>query len=141
MGDVADQRPRAVGGRVRSSKLGNAALILGAIVVSVLAGELFARLMDSRSIFAGATHFGTPEVRIDDYVARIEAGRKGVGELWRRFPEPLENRREPSKEDLQRVRDLAARNIDTGHTAQITPMNCSRCGTPGSSIRRAHTTF
>ncbi len=122
MGASVGQPSRPSGARPKSSKSANIALILGAIVVSVLAGELLARLIDHRDVFAGATHFGTPEVPIDDYVARIESGRKGVGELWRRFPAPLTNRGQPNKEDLQRLRELGGKNIDTENSIQITPM-------------------
>jgi hypothetical protein len=104
-----------------SNKLGNAALILGAVVFSVLVGEAFARIADGRWIFDGPAYFGTPQyVAIDDYVARIEATRESVGDLWRRLPAPLENRREPSAQDLQRMNEFGDNPIDTQYSGQVT---------------------
>lgn len=95
--------------------------MLGALTVSVLAGEVFARIVDDRGIFGGRQYFWTPGiVPIDDYIAKIESSRTSVGQLWRESPPPLENRRKLSSEDLQRLREFGARSIDVGPSEQVT---------------------
>ena len=118
---VVSKQTYSLRSRAYSSRWSNAALIIGAIVVSVLVGEVFARLVDNRAIFDGARYFGPPlDVPIDEYVARIEMTRKSVGEFWRRLPQPLENRRKPNRQDLQRMRDFGDTPVDTEFSGQVT---------------------
>jgi len=81
----------------------------------------FARLVDGRGIFGEAGYFGTPQlVPIDGYIAKIEAGRKSVGELWKKSPPPLPNRRALENEDVERLREFGDRPINIDSTAQLT---------------------
>jgi hypothetical protein len=112
---AGDRMPRAD----RGVKWGNAALVLGAILFSLLAGELVARIADGRGIFREPMYFGTPQiVPIEKYIAKIEAGRKGVGELWKLSPPPLPNRGTPTKEDIERLREFGD-PLDLGPTLQL----------------------
>src|SRR3954471_11756552 len=88
------------------AKWGSAALMLGAIVFGLLVGEVVARLSDGRGLFGEARYFGTPSlVPVDQYISAMEAGRKNVGEFWRRSPPPLPNRRPVEKDDLKRLKE------------------------------------
>ena len=104
----------------RLAKWGSAGLLAGAILLSVLGGEVIARVVDDRGIFGEPTYFGTPQlVPIDEYIAMIEAGRKSVGELWKRSPPPLVNRRAPQEEDLERLRQFGSQPIWLNNTSQL----------------------
>ena len=103
----------------RLAKWGSAGLLAGAILLSVLGGEVIARVVDDRGIFGEPTYFGTPQlVPIDEYIAKIEAGRKSVGEL-ERAPPPLVNRRAPQEEDLERLRQFGSQPIWLNNTSQL----------------------
>jgi hypothetical protein len=102
-----------------SKKWGSAALVLGAVMMSVLAGEAFARIVDGRYIFGGAQYFGTPSVvPIDGYIAKIDSTLPDVGQLWKKSPPPLE--REKTSADLQRLREFGEKSIDVGGSQQVT---------------------
>ena len=108
-------------GSAAPSRWGNAALTLVAIVFGLLAGEVFARIVDDRGVFGEPMYFGTPQVvPVDSYIATIEAGRKSVGELWKRSPPPLPNRRPLEKEDVKRMEEFGNQAIDLGPAGQLT---------------------
>ena len=107
--------------RKKSGMWSAAALILGAIIFSVVAGEVFARIIDDHGAFSWATYFGThPTKPIDNYIAKIESGRQSVGELWKQMPLALE-RRGIKTEDQQRLKEFGDKNIDTEFSRRVTP--------------------
>ncbi len=96
--------------------------MIGAMVFSVMAAEVFARIVDDRWVFGGAKYFGTPQhAPVDGYIAKIEAGRTSVGDLWKRSPPPLANWQDPRHEDdLRRLREFGDRKIYTEFNGQVT---------------------
>ena len=107
--------------RKKSEMWSAVALILGAIIFSVVAGEVFARIIDDHGAFSWAKYFGThPTKPIDNYIAKIESGRQSVGELWKQMPPALE-RRGVKAEDQLRLKEFGDKNIDTEFSGQVMP--------------------